>query len=176
MLSTATTTFSHDSVREQHTAFSASSDLPTVDPTAQSDISDPLLQPSFTQAEVLSLTNLTTSQTQFTNTIDQVSFDSTNKQTSVKPTLSLLHETTSTVADGFELPTVDATFFNSSTAFDLTQYYSELKELADKLEHQNGVSLGLLAENSKESSYELLFCPSQPFLARLSLHGQIFEA
>lgn len=156
MLSTAT--FTADSMKDQRTA--------TINPTVQSDhisSTEQLLHPNLTSVEILSLTNFTTFQTHFANT--------------TKSTIAPFHETTSTAANEFESPTVDATFSNSSSAFDLTQFYSELRELADNLGHQKeDEGFGLQSENSKESSYELLFCPSQPFLARLSLHGQMFEA
>ncbi len=110
---------------------------------------------------------------------DQVTLDLVSlKPTSVKSTAPSAVQETSIVADGFELPTFDAIYSNNSSAFDLTQYYSELKQLADKLEHQNDdeeEEFGFLAKNSEERNYELLFCPSQPFLARLSLQGQMFE-
>lgn len=125
--------------------------------------------------EVLSLTNFTNVQS--LDVIDQSDFDLVNLNTTVKSTAPSATYETSTVADGFKLPTNDAIYSNSSSTFDLTQYYSELKQLADKLEHQNDdVEFSFLTKNSElERNYELLFCPSQPFLARLSLQGQMFE-
>lgn len=166
------------SITEKHTALSDTLNRPSADHNAQSDtFSTEQLHPSFTSMEVLSLTNSTTVHS--SNMTDQVTLDLVSlKPTSVKSTAPSAVQETSIVADGFELPTFDAIYSNNSSAFDLTQYYSELKQLADKLEHQNDdeeEEFGFLAKNSEERNYELLFCPSQPFLARLSLQGQMFE-
>jgi len=84
-------------------------------------------------------------------------------------------ENAASVDAEFELPVAAPTFPNS--AFDLTQYYEELKLMAHELEHgKEGIEIGTQVGANEESSYELLFCPSQPFLARLSLRGQMFDS
>src|SRR5699024_1815416 len=91
--------------------------------------------------------------------------------------LSPLNETTSTADTHFESP------LTSSSSFNLSQYYDELRQMAHELEHEKDAiqfdiqeeASGSSSSSSSSSSYELLFCPSQPFLARLSVHGQMFE-
>lgn len=84
-----------------------------------------------------------------------------------KPTQSRLNK------EDFELPIGEPAFTNST--FDLTQYYDDLKQIAYQLEHgKEGIEMD--TQSMERSSYELLFCPSQTFLARLSLQGQMFES
>ena len=63
----------------------------------------------------------------------------------------------------------------SNLTLDLTKYYEELKQIAIETEHDNDQLNFSTLPDIEDSSYEWLFCPSQPFLARLSLQGQMFE-
>ena len=100
------------------------------------------------------------------------SFSDTNFEDSTVPLSSVNQATINTSDKDSEFITelLQSKFFTLSnvTTVDLHEYYRSLRLLAHQVEQLQEITL------AQSNNYELLSCPSQPFLMRLSLYGQMF--